>query len=99
MHRRLGNVVLVFCLVLVECYNLYIEIILLDSMKDDKEIGIEKEEERKVTDIPGIGPGIAAKLEAAGIYDLMGLAVLSPSSLADMAGVGEAVARKAIQAA
>ena len=83
----------------VECYNLYIEIILLDSMKDDKEIGIEKEEERKVTDIPGIGPGIAAKLEAAGIYDLMGLAVLSPSSLADMAGVGEAVARKAIQAA
>lgn len=59
----------------------------------------EKKEEAKLTDIPGIGPGIAAKLEAAGVYDLMGLAVMSPSTLADMAGVGEAVARKAIQAA
>lgn len=61
--------------------------------------GSSNESEAKITDLPGIGPGIAAKLEAAGIYDLMGLAVLSPSSLAEMAGVGEAVARKAIQAA
>ena len=57
------------------------------------------EEEKKLTDIPGIGSGIAAKLEAAGVYDLMGLAVLSPPALSEMAGVGEAVARKAIQAA
>ncbi len=64
----------------------------------DGEVGGETKE-NKLTDIPGIGPGIAIKLEAAGIYDLMGLAVLSPSSLAEMAGVGEAVARKAIQAA
>lgn len=70
-----------------------------ESKKDDKENGAGKEEELKLTDIPGIGPGIAAKLEAAGVYDLMGLAVMSPASLADMAGVGEAVARKAIQAA
>jgi len=55
--------------------------------------------EKKITDVPGIGPGIATKLEAAGIYDLMGLAVMSPPALAEMAGVGEAVARKAIQAA
>jgi len=59
----------------------------------------EIEKELKITDVPGIGPGIAAKLEAAGVYDLMGLAVMSPATLADMAGVGEAVARKAIQAA
>ena len=63
--------------------------------------GAEKEskegEEAKLTDIPGIGPGIAAKLEAAGVYDLMGLAVMSPSALSEMAGIGEAVARKAIQ--
>jgi DNA repair protein RadA len=58
-----------------------------------------KEEEAKLTDIPGIGPGIATKLEAAGVYDLMGLAVMSPPALSEMAGVGEAVARKAIQAA
>ena len=59
----------------------------------------ESAEEPKLTDIPGIGPGIATKLEAAGIYDLMGLAVMSPSDLAEMAGVGTAVARKALQAA
>ncbi|RMD67538.1 DNA repair and recombination protein RadA [Candidatus Pacearchaeota archaeon] len=59
----------------------------------------EEKEEKKLTDVPGIGPGTAAKLEAAGVYDLMGLAVLSPAALAEMAGVGEAVARKAIQAA
>jgi DNA repair protein RadA len=58
-----------------------------------------EEEVKKLTDVPGIGPGIAAKLEAAGIYDLMGLAVMSPPALSDMAGVGEAVARKAIQSA
>lgn len=56
-------------------------------------------EENKLTDVPGIGPGIATKLEAAGVYDLMGLAVLSPSALSEMAGIGEAVARKAIQSA
>jgi DNA repair protein RadA len=73
----------------------------LVKMVKEKEVKEEKEgkEEAKITDIPGIGPGIAAKLEAAGVYDLMGLAVLSPASLAEMAGVGEAVARKAIQAA
>ncbi len=65
--------------------------------KDSKEEGAEKE--AKITDVPGIGPGIAAKLEAAGVYDLMGLAVMSPATLSDMAGIGEAVARKAIQAA
>lgn len=59
----------------------------------------EKSEEPKLTDIPGIGPGIATKLEAAGVYDLMGLAVMTPTALSEMAGVGEAVARKAIQAA
>jgi len=67
--------------------------------KEGREVIVPKEDDKKITDIPGIGPGIAAKLEAAGVYDLMGLAVLSPASLADMAGVGEAVARKAIQAA
>jgi DNA repair protein RadA len=68
-----------------------------------KEEGNEEVEsvstEKKLTDIPGIGPGIAAKLEAAGVYDLMGLAVMSPSALSELAGVGEGVARKAIQAA
>jgi DNA repair protein RadA len=67
--------------------------------KEKKEEEKESSEETKLTDIPGIGPGIATKLEAAGIYDLMGLAVMSPTSLGELAGVGTAVARKAIQAA
>ena len=41
------------------------------------------EGELQLTDLPGVGPGSAAKLEAAGIFDLMGLAVLSPPQLAD----------------
>jgi DNA repair protein RadA len=55
--------------------------------------------EAQLTDLPGIGPAVAAKLEAAGIYDLMSLAVMSPTDLGEVAGVGAAVARKAIQAA
>ena len=59
----------------------------------------EKEKEAKISDLPGIGPGTVQKLEEAGIYDLMGVAVLTPPELSEMAGLGEAVARKAIQAA
>jgi DNA repair protein RadA len=62
-------------------------------------VSVKEGEEPQISDLPGIGPAASAKLEAAGIYDLMSIAVMSPSSLADKAGVGEAVARKAIQAA
>jgi len=55
--------------------------------------------ETKISDLPGIGPGTVQKLEDAGIYDLMGVAVMSPADLSELAGMGEAVARKAIQAA
>jgi DNA repair protein RadA len=58
----------------------------------------KSEKEPQLTDLPGIGPAVATKLESAGIYDLMTLAVMSPAALADTAGVGAAVARKAIQA-
>jgi len=56
-------------------------------------------ENPQLTDLPGIGPAVAAKLESAGVFDMMSLAVMSPSSLGDSAGVSSAVARKAIQAA
>jgi DNA repair protein RadA len=69
----------------------------MPKAKEEEKIE-EKKEETKLTDLPGIGPAVASKLEAAGIYDLMGLAVMSPKDLAELAGVGEAVARKAIQA-
>jgi len=79
--------------------------IMATKKEEDKEEIKEKKEEKeekketKLTDLPGIGPAVASKLEAAGVYDLMGLAVMSPSELAELAGVGEAVARKSIQAA
>jgi DNA repair protein RadA len=70
------------------------------SSKIKKEASGEKEEKApQLTDLPGIGPAVAAKLESAAIYDMMSLAVMSPAVLGDAAGVSPAVARKAIQAA
>ena len=60
---------------------------------------LKEGEEPQISDLPGIGPAATSKLEAAGIFDLMSVAVMSPGSLSDTAGIGEAVARKAIQAA
>lgn len=56
-------------------------------------------QELELTDLPGIGPAVAAKLESAGILDLMSLAVASPATISDASGISPAVARKAIQAA
>ncbi|MEX2017136.1 MAG: DNA repair and recombination protein RadA [Candidatus Pacearchaeota archaeon] len=68
--------------------------------KDDKDDTEDKsQKELKLTDLPGIGPAVSSKLESAGVYDLMTLAVMSPSELGDTAGISPAVARKAIQAA
>ncbi|MFH1607577.1 MAG: DNA repair and recombination protein RadA [archaeon] len=70
--------------------------------KDEETTEIIKEDNSKepqLTDLPGIGPAVSAKLESAGVFDMMSLAVMSPSALGDAAGVSSAVARKAIQAA
>ena len=64
-----------------------------------KEKSSEVKKEPQLTDLPGIGPAVSAKLETAGVYDLMTLAVMSPGELGDTAGVSAGVARKAIQAA
>ncbi len=63
------------------------------------EVSSAVKEDPKLTDLPGIGPAVSAKLESAGVFDLMSLAVMSPTSLGDTAGISSAVARKAIQAA
>lgn len=75
-----------------------------EKEKEDFDSGKKKKKkeekvETKLGDLPGIGPAAIEKLEAAGVYDLMGLAVLGPKELSEMAGLGEAVARKVIQAA
>jgi len=70
------------------------------ELKEIKEAVSEPNEEKgvKLTDLPGVGPAVSAKLEAAGIYDLMSVAVMTPTDLAETAGVSAAVARKIIQA-
>ena len=60
---------------------------------------VEEDKEFSLTDLPGIGPAVSAKLESAGVFDMMSLAVMGPSELSDAAGVSAAVARKAILAA
>jgi len=49
--------------------------------------------------LPGVGPAVATKLEDAGYFDLMSIAVASPAELGDASGLSEASARKVIQAA
>mgnify|MGYP001615957727 FL=1 len=75
-----------------------------DAVSDDD--SVEKktkskkvEKEPELTDLPGIGPAVAIKLEGAGILDLMSLAVSSPAVISDAAGISPVIARKAIQAA
>ena len=68
-------------------------------MAKKKESEENEKKETKLSDLPGIGPAAIEKLESAGIFDLMGIAVLSPTELAEFAGFGEATARKTIQAA
>jgi len=77
---------------------------IVEDIEDSKTKSAKKEkkqsdENMKLSDLPGIGPAAIEKLEAAGIFDLMGVAVLGPKELAETAGLGEAVARKTIQAA
>ena len=66
--------------------------------KSEEDKVSESEESSKLSDIPGIGPAAIAKLEAAGIYELMGIATLTPPALSELVGLGDSVARKAIQA-
>ena len=69
------------------------------EIKEIKKKVSKKSSEPTLSDIPGIGPAAIAKLEAAGVYDLMGVATLTPPGLSELSGLGESVARKAIQAA
>ncbi|MFP4402378.1 MAG: DNA repair and recombination protein RadA [Candidatus Nanoarchaeia archaeon] len=58
-----------------------------------------KETELGISDLPGVGPSTAEKLEAAGIDTLLAVAVSSIGILTNEAGVSESVARKMIQSA
>ncbi len=68
------------------------------SQKTSKKTSSDKDE-MKVEDLPGIGAATGEKLRATGFDNLMSIAVATPGELVDVAGVSEAVARKAITAA
>ncbi len=72
----------------------------LKEKKEEKPENVkESKKEMKLFDLPGIGPAAVEKLESAGIFDLMGVAVLGPKELGELSGLGDSAARKAIQAA
>jgi len=62
---------------------------------------VEKTEKKEytITDLPGVGPSTAEKLVAAGLDNLLSIAVSSLGVLVEEAGVSESVARKMIQSA
>jgi len=53
----------------------------------------------KLSDLPGIGPASIEKLEKAGIYEVMSVATMVPSTLSETSGISVSTARKAILAA
>ncbi len=68
---------------------------------EDKVVRMTEEmlSEATIEDLPGVGPATAEKLREAGFEELLAVAVMSPSDLADQAELGEAVASKIINAA
>lgn len=55
--------------------------------------------EKALSDLPGVGPVTAEKLEAVGYSDLMSVAVATPGEMVDATGMTEAAAKKLIAVA
>ena len=53
----------------------------------------------EIEELPGVGPKLAEKLREAGYDSIMAIAVESPRTLAEVAEIGEGVAKKIINAA
>jgi DNA repair protein RadA len=72
-----------------------------ESTSESDTLLMDEDSETKVSieDLPGVGPATAEKLREAGFDDLLAIAVLSPSELAEQAELGEAVAGKIIAGA
>ncbi len=70
-----------------------------DGVTDEAVLMVHEETEVAIEDLPGVGPATAEKLREAGFDDLLAIAVMSPSELAEQAELGEAVAGKIIAGA
>tara|TARA_B100000925_G_scaffold283562_1_gene257604 strand:+ start:251 stop:1390 length:1140 start_codon:yes stop_codon:yes gene_type:complete len=71
----------------------------MDGEEEDIPMVEIEEEEATIEDLPGVGPATAEKLKEAGFDDLLAIAVMSPTELAEQAELGEAVSSKIIQGA
>jgi DNA repair protein RadA len=69
-----------------------------DEKKGEK-VAVTAKAIKAIEDLEGVGPATAEKLREAGFTDLMGLAVASPTMVADAAEIGANVAQKIIIAA
>jgi DNA repair protein RadA len=69
-----------------------------DEKKGDK-VAVAVKAIKSIEELSGVGPATAEKLREAGFADLMGLAVASPTMVADAAEIGTNVAQKIIIAA
>src|SRR5881397_1258313 len=67
--------------------------------KDGDKVAVAVKAIKSIEDLSGVGPATAEKLKEAGFTDLMGLAVASPTMVADAAEIGTNVAQKIIIAA
>lgn len=66
----------------------------LKTSKEEKPL-----KEKALSDLPGVGPATAEKLEAVGYTDLMSVAVATPGELIDATGMTDVAAKKIIAAA
>lgn len=62
----------------------------------EKTKDVKKKKDLTIYDLPGVGAATAEKLLESGYNDLLSIAVASPGELVEVAGVGEAAARKMI---
>ena len=60
---------------------------------------VKEKKVESIEDLPGVGPAIAEKLRDAGFTDLITLAVTPPADIASAAEIGEAQAKKIVEAA
>ena len=65
----------------------------------EENIDAETKDKPLLKDLPGCGPKTADKLEECGYNDMMALATADPKTVAEVAEIGEATARKIIQGA
>lgn len=59
-------------------------------------MGKDKTDNEKISELPGVGPATAEKLQDAGYIDIMSIAVASPKELGDAAEIGDSTASKII---